>query len=176
MGDVLLQTRAHIEAVTDQPPPETQQDDAPQRSRPRWPIYAAAGAVLALLAAGTVVFLLARDGSFTVTGSITVVDSDGNGITVESDRCRGKGGFTDLTKATQVVITDAAGTVVATGAIDDFGTPTNVAGRFVECELPFTVDGVPAGHDFYGIEVARRGRLIYPAEQLRKPLPLQVGR
>lgn len=164
---------AEIGAVTetDQPTPKT-----PLRRR-RWPIYAAAGAVLALLLAGAA-FLL-RDQSFTVTGTITVIDSNGNGLTFGpgSGQCHGRGGYSDLTETTQVVITDAAGTVVATGAVDGFGTPAASAGRVSpdRCVLAFTVKDVPAGHDFYTIEVARRGKLTYPAEHYGKPLRLQIG-
>lgn len=152
--------------------------DAPTPARRRrWLIYAAAAA-LAVLLAGAAIFYITRDKSFTVTGTITVNDRDGNGLTVAGDntKCEGRGGYADLTKTAQVVVTDAAGAVVATGAIDDFGTRTNDYGRIIRCVFTFTVYGVPAGHDFYGVEVAHRGKLTYSAEQLRNPLQLEIGR
>jgi len=147
-------------------------------TRRRWPIYAA----VALIAAGAVLYwTVIRDTTFTVTGTITVVDSDSNGLTFGpgSGQCVGRAGYNDLTDTTQVVITDAAGTIVATGRVDGYGTDASQGSRgqsVTRCVFAFTVDGVPAGGDFYGVEVARRGKLTYPVGDLRKPLPLEIGR
>lgn len=62
--------------------------------------------------------------------------------------CRGGSGLTDINVGAQVTIRVGAETV----ALGELGAGEST-GR--GCEIPFTVDDVPTGHDFYTVEVGR---------------------
>lgn len=87
-------------------------------------------------------------------------------------RCEtGSGGaFSDLRPGAQVVVSDAAAKTLALGELGP-GRQDGIGG----CVFAFTVKNVPSGQQFYGVEVAHRGRVQYPAEQLAKPLTLTLG-
>jgi len=157
--------------------------DTPQSQAPnRRPIILAAIITATLVAvaaiAAGVYFLMRPDtttpaepGEFQVNGTMTVTDTDfysEHGTEGEVCQTLG-GGYDDLPNA-QVVVTDAAGTVIATTNLDD--------GRYLPsprgCQWRFLLT-IPEGSTFYGIEVAHRGRLQYSREQLSKPLELTLN-
>ena len=190
---MLLGTSVHIDAVTQQqhirigqPPP------APKR-RPwlPWTVAAIAVGLVLALAAGLVGLLVvkpaltkARNGNppptfspapFAVNGFMTLRlgqftwDKD-------PDVCSGWRGYDDIHAGTQVVVTDPAGTTIAIGALGQ-GVPRRDpvdTSRATECRLPLRVAGVPGGHQFYGLEVGRRGKLDYPRDRIDKPLELTL--
>jgi hypothetical protein len=112
--------------------------------------------------------------TFSVTGGLTlgigdfVWNSDANS-------CSGSGGYQDMRAGAQVVVSDAAGATVAVGSINQAApyVPTGET-RALRCELSFLVENVPADKGFYGVEVAHRGRLQYPENQMRQDLKLTL--
>ncbi|OZF40834.1 hypothetical protein CH296_00290 [Rhodococcus sp. 14-2496-1d] len=92
---------------------------------------------------------------------------DGARSTV-SGGCEGKGGYDDLAEGASVTVSDASGTTVATGNIND---STYIDGA---CLLSFAFD-VPAGSDFYKVEVSHRGEVTYPADQARSGVFMTIG-
>lgn len=101
-----------------------------------------------------------------VSGTMALDD----GFGVKDAPCSGDGGYSDIREGAQVVITDASSATLAVGALRS--GRRNSTG---DCEFPFTVGGVPTGHQFYGIEISHRGRLQYPAAKLKTPLQLSLG-
>lgn len=103
--------------------------------------------------------------------------SDGNGAP-----CEMSGGYSDIKSGAQVVVTDAGSKTLALGALgpgklllpnnDDTPLYKWVARR---CVFPFSVANVPAGQQFYGVEVSHRGRVQYPADRIAQPLDLSLG-
>jgi hypothetical protein len=108
-----------------------------------------------------------------IHGTITVTRE---GVTKgsEGEPCRPDGGYSDIRPGAQVVITDPAGKTIAVGALGNGANRTRSASYLSDCEFPFRVTA-PAGHQFYGVEVSRRGRLQYAAERLREPVELTLG-
>lgn len=105
--------------------------------------------------------------TYRITGTFTLADrySGGGG-----GGCSGDGGFRDISQGTQVTVTDSAGATVALGLLG--------AGRIENgtCVFPFEVDGVPAGKDFYGIEVSHRGAVKYLEDEVKSgSLKLTLG-
>ncbi|MCE3553911.1 hypothetical protein LWC33_20945 [Pseudonocardia sp. RS11V-5] len=94
-----------------------------------------------------------RSGSFT-TGSV----------------CSGSGGYSDIHAGTGVMIANASGAVIATGALS-----TGRASSSTTCDFAFTVPDVPAGEDFYQVTVSHRGTLTCTADELRSGLGLSLG-
>ncbi len=133
-----------------------------------------------LIAAATLTLVAACGTSTAATpknidihGTITVTRE---GVTKgsEGEPCRPDGGYSDIRPGTQVVVTDPAGKTIAVGALGTGANRTRSASYLGDCEFPFRVTA-PAGHQFYGVEVSRRGRLQYPAERLSGPLELTLG-
>ncbi|MFK4146861.1 hypothetical protein [Streptomyces sp. NPDC004065] len=93
------------------------------------------------------------DGTLTVAGIGTGLDS--------GETCSGTGGYSDIDFGTQVTVTDAAGTLVATGSLG--------LGRETEqgCEFPFTVDDITPGSKLYTVEISHRGGLTKTEDELR---------
>lgn len=83
--------------------------------------------------------------------------------------CSGVGAYADLASGAQVVVTDAAGKTIGLGRLD--------AGvrRERGCVFFFKVSGVPAGGEFYGVEIVRRGRVQYSVAQLSYPIRQTIG-
>lgn len=103
----------------------------------------------------------------TVTGSITLIDDD---IGQNGSGCYGQGGYDDMYGGQTVVVKDAAGAVVAMGALNRGEAVTDR-----RCVFSFTVAGVPQGSQFYTVEVSRRGQTNYTEQQLRAPVNLILG-
>jgi hypothetical protein len=155
----------------------------PRRGRASLVAAAAAGVVLLMAATGAGVWYFARPteaspatspstSSTALTAAIgSVILQRGQFVWQSSDMsCGGLGGFTDIHEGTQVTVTDAAGKVLAVGALEH-GSPgglTTEGGmdRASTCTLPFTVAGLPAGVGPYGVEVAHRGVMRYDENRL----------
>ena len=71
--------------------------------------------------------------------------------------CVAKGGYDDIREGAQVLATDSAGVVVGTSNLGQ-GDPTPLPTS--ACVFSFSVD-VPAGSDFYNVEVSQRGALTF---------------
>lgn len=156
---------------------EPPQVEEPQRKRPKtaWVVGAAA-----LLAGGAIGFgvghVTADDGDLApVAPAAKTVSADGTLALVttslgsSADGCYGTGGYSDIHRGTQVVISDASGKTVALGALSGGGR-----GGATRCEFSFHVDGIPKGEAFYKVEVSHRGGIQYTESQLAS-LALTLG-
>lgn len=106
----------------------------------------------------------------TVVGTITVRGTYPSVTSEDGLTCSTGGGYTDIQVGTQVVITDASATTIALGRL-----VYSYWDRTKGCLFHFTVTGVPAGQQFYGIEVSHRGRVQFTASQLAAPIELSLG-
>ncbi|MFF7674038.1 hypothetical protein [Actinacidiphila glaucinigra] len=98
-------------------------------------------------------------GPFSTDGTLTLTES-GAGLTT-GEPCSGTGGYSDIDFGTQVNVTDADGTLVATGSLD-LGEKTDEG-----CAFTFTVDDIAPGSKFYTVEVSHRGGLTQTEAALR---------
>lgn len=101
------------------------------------------------------------------------------------DPCAGAGGYADLAEGAPVTITNPGRKVIALGEV----TAAALQGVEVEplfddgtgggtahiCVLRFTAPKVPAGYEFYGVEVADRGVVEVTAEKARSGLLLSLS-
>ncbi|WP_234338298.1 hypothetical protein [Streptomyces sp. NRRL F-5727] len=83
-------------------------------------------------------------GTFLLTRNVV---SDGEG------GCEGSEGFDDIAEGAAVTVYDAAGTVIATGALGE-STRAGTA-----CSFEVIVPDVPAGEGFHKVEITHRGTL-----------------
>jgi hypothetical protein len=141
----------------------------PARSREGVFIGAIAVGVAAL---GLVLGVVAAASTMEITGTFQLVDAGyyGYGGFSSGSACSGRGGYSDIHAGTGVTIADASGAVVATGSLQ-----SGRASSSTTCDFTFTVPDVPAGEDFYQVEVSHRGTLTYTADQLRAGLALSLG-
>jgi hypothetical protein len=120
--------------------------------------YKAGVAVVLVLAAGFFVF--GRGESHTITGDLTLVDTDVASLDV-GDSCSGQNGYDDISSGAEVVVEDEAGTTLATSQL--------VTGSFdgVGCVFEFTVEDVGKA-TFYRVLIGRdsRGGLRYSHDEL----------
>lgn len=142
--------------------------------RPRWLIPAIAAIVLIGSGSALGVYLLTSktdlvnwlSPTMTVAGTVTLALDDMNN---NGTACWGERGFADLKAGAPVVVTDAAGKTVGTGTIV---SGKEIGGR---CWLTFKVEDVPKGSDFYGVTVAHRNVVQLSAEEIRKPVNLDLS-
>lgn len=90
---------------------------------------------------------------FSLSGSMTLKQAS-----FDTGPCAGTGGYSDIGSGTSVTVYDAAGQVIATGALQE--------GKRVGlyCEFGVFVGGVPEGAKFYQVEVSHRGKITMSAE------------
>ncbi len=93
-----------------------------------------------------------------------LTDSDLGGGTVS---CYGTGGFSDMKPGAQVVVKDAAGKIIAQGALGDGVHPTSEKYAGVVCEFPLTVENVPDS-DFYQVSVGHRGEISHTRAEMEQ--------
>lgn len=90
--------------------------------------------------------------------------------------CQGEGGYDDVVGGAQVKILDATGAVIAFGNLSSgmsvqlFDVKTGSS----HCRFTFSVLGVPAKGDIYGVEVAQRGVVQFQKSNAEK-LQLSLG-
>lgn len=159
------------------------QSVVPARRPSRLPKYLTILAAVLVLLVGAILVLVALTpkggspanffgfGNFRVEGNVTLSDGYARGKqafegqALPTDDCWGSGGYGDLKQGAQITVTDAGGKVIALGQLG--------AGRMSgdACVMLFTLD-VPAGHDFYGVEISHRGVVRYTADQMHRYLGL----
>lgn len=113
-------------------------------------------------------------GTFTLTGSITLVPStnvDVVTITYGSGTCQGVGPYSDMTPGTAVLVADSQGRTVATGSLEA-GLTSSDAGP---CRLPFEVPNVPSGLASYSVTVSHRGTQVVSSEEAQTGVNLTLG-
>lgn len=109
-----------------------------------------------------------------VTGTFTIYDPDPStylpSITDYGSSCEGSGGFSDLGSSTSVVVTNAAGEVVARTTLGPG------SGGYVTCEFEFSFELVE-GEDAYVLSVGDRGEQEYTWAELTQPgaVELSIG-
>lgn len=110
---------------------------------------------LGVLALVLVTLLALGARTFTLEGSLTLVDAYGT-----SSSCATYGGYSDIAPGADVTVRDAEGTVVASGALQ--------SGRMsgAGCRFPFAIADVPGGSAFYQVEVTHRGLVTFTADEL----------
>ncbi|MCX5317226.1 hypothetical protein [Streptomyces sp. NBC_00154] len=96
---------------------------------------------------------------FGTDGTLTLIEV-GTGLETERP-CSGSGGYSDTDFGTQVNLTDAAGTLVATGSLD-FDEKTEAG-----CTFAFTVDDITPGSKLYTVEASHRVVLTQTEAELR---------
>jgi hypothetical protein len=147
-------------------PPQVASADSPQvpSQRASWlrPIVLVPAVVVLL---GIILALLwgfgVLGGKQEVTGTFSLLDPEGYEGT---DPCFGTGGYSDIGTGAQVIVTDRAGTVIASGDLGP-GKVESVEG-FQVCQFSFVVD-VPAT-EFYRFEVGDRGSITYTNDELER--------
>lgn len=80
------------------------------------------------------------------------------------EKCQGYDGYADMREGAQVKVKDAAGKVVALGALRaGVGLESAATDRGIRaCSFAFVVQGVPdSGDAIYGVEVADRGTIQF---------------
>lgn len=145
---------------------------------PTRPLLIAAAALAAIGVAVTVAITVIPDDkpkapkTFTISGTMEVIDigifSDTG---TDGEACTLPDGYSDIPGA-QVVVTDASSRVIALGNLPATGRMSSIPPR--HCVFNFSLD-VPEGHDFYGVEVAHRGRVQYTRDKLYTPITLTLG-
>ena len=147
--------------------------DAPGQParRPRRLLLIAAGLIVVLaLAGGGWAYATGRifPRGFTAVGTVAV--DDANLTRSAGTVCHVSGTYPDIAEGAQVIITDAASKTVAIGRLGQ-----GRANDRHDCVFPFAVRGVPAGLGFYGVEVAKRGRVQFTEAEMRSGAALQLG-
>jgi hypothetical protein len=99
--------------------------------------------------------------TFTLTGDFQLTDgatSDGLG------GCEGTGGYDDISEGASITVYDAAGAVIATGALgsSSYDAPT--------CTFDVSINNVPGGQHFYKVEVSHRGTVQLSADEAKNGL------
>ncbi|MCR6706547.1 MAG: hypothetical protein NVV66_18290 [Cellulomonas sp.] len=120
--------------------------------------------------------------TFVVEGSVAVesdfvANMQADNTTLDGP-CAVKAGYDDIKGGAQVVVLDAAGSTVglgtlATVTLDLPDGTTSLASAF--CRATFRVVDVPAGSDFYAIQIASRDPYRLTAADARKPVELSLG-
>ncbi|MEV5411029.1 hypothetical protein AB0K60_19565 [Thermopolyspora sp. NPDC052614] len=132
-----------------------------------------AAVLLALTTACSTSTAAPKPANIDIHGTITVT-KEGVFQGSEGEPCHPDSGYSDIRPGTQVVITDPTGKTIAVGALGNGTNRTRSTSYLSDCEFPFRVTA-PAGQQFYGVEIGRRGRLQYAADRLGQPLELTLG-
>lgn len=159
---------------TDAPPPE------PAKNRTK--LIAIVVAVVVVVGAGVGIAVAVGGGdtkhSFSTTGTMEVdgaartvgdLDIDEADIIYKGTKCFTTGGYDDISKGTQVTVSDENGKTVGVGELSD-GVYSEGA-----CSFPFTIKDLPAGRKFYKVEVSHRGGIQYTEKQMRDGVAVSLG-
>lgn len=101
----------------------------------------------------------AEPATFDLLGEFTLTEG---AISDGMEGCEGTGGFEDIALGTSVTVYDAAGTIIATDAL--VLSEYDGAGS---CTFDVSVSNVPAGQDFYQVEISHRGKIQLSAEEAK---------
>lgn len=129
--------------------------EARRSGKPAWFPFAVVGAgVLVLIVFFSLVSSpdnappnLSKD--FNLAGELRLSSAD---AAIEGGSCAGKGGYFDIRAGAQVVVSDASGTVLGSGSLQDGFHEPGV------CVFRFYVRDVPRGEGTYQVEVSHRGK------------------
>ena len=133
------------------------------RRRRVWVLSGAAFVFIAIII--TAMILVSAPQPFTVKGTLEVVNSD-----FGADPCS-IAGNEYIVEGAAVTVTDASHKTVALGQLGA-GHKDNAS---LGCSFTFTVNDVPPGPKFYGVEISHRGSVQYTAAQLHDGVALSLG-
>jgi hypothetical protein len=103
-------------------------------------------------------FVGVTSATITLTGSMTLFDTD---LQSYGGGCSGRGGYSDIAEGASVTIYDDAGKIVGAGHLGHSSMSSSGG-----CTFDFSVD-VPDGKPFYQVEVTHRGKVTYPAADVK---------
>lgn len=111
-------------------------------------------------------------GSFTMTGTLILVDQTSLGASAQVDKapCEGTGGFSDLSPGTAVLVQDSTGQTLATGSLGA-GAREATSGA---CLMPFTVPAVKDGLSSYSVTISHRGTQVVSAADAHGDVILSI--
>ena len=106
---------------------------------------------------------IAKAPTYTITGSMLLIDSDIGGT---SQNCYGTGGYDDMQGGMSVTIQDGSGQILATSQTGQGYSDS--PGFLISCKFDFSVE-VPKS-DFYTIKLGtgRRGSLNYSLQEMKE--------
>lgn len=107
-----------------------------------------------------------------VSGNLTIMAAVGV-MNLDDTHCTGMRGYDDIREGTQVVVSDEAGKVIATGSLG-IGFMIG-SGMTRTCKFHFSITSVPKGHPFYSLQVSHRGSAVYTEAQLVTGPELSLG-
>lgn len=118
--------------------------------------------VMALGAVGGRWLIMSSLDRQTITGSMTLIDSDFFGRSVGAS-CSGTGGYSDIKAGANVKLSDGKGNIIATSQLN-----AGTIERSQRCLFTFSLDDVP-DEDFYviGVGGGRRGELTYSKSEMQ---------
>lgn len=156
---------------TPRPAPERPEPTVPRNRRRRTIWAIAAVIVAAAIITPITVWALHDSGpdTFPIAGTIGIKGSTTSFSTPTGFECEGYEGYDDIGATSGVTVKDAGGTLIAKGHMTG---STEVSGS---CLLDFSVPDVPAGKQYYLVEMAHRGELSYTEDEARGPLSLSLG-
>lgn len=105
---------------------------------------------------------------FDITGIMTV-NGDITYSSLTGFECEGDGGYSDMSPAAAVSVSDESGKLLAKGTL------TGSTKLSDSCMFDFTVTDVPRGSTFYEVEISHRGGLSYTEEEAESGLSLSLG-
>ncbi len=133
-------------------------------------VMTAAAVVVVGLGAFVAVRELRPDAVKTVPLAVTVKLYDYEGLAVSGNSCAGDGGYSDMKVGAQITVRDAAGKIVAVGALDRSQKGKNDS----HCDLMGTVAAVP-DEELLQVEVSHRGNVTYTRADRASGVVLTLG-
>lgn len=122
--------------------------------------------------------------TITIQGDVTVPADTNNSDSSRGGRCFSDTGYKDISAGAQINITNQAGTVLATGVLNDGLTSATLPqlnpsdGDFADkCSYHFIISDVSGDATNYGIQVGNtfRGVLHYSKAQVQETLDISIG-
>jgi hypothetical protein len=136
-----------------------------------------AGFALVVLLLIVLLTSLTSTPTMTVSGTARVIST---GSTMSSgSACTGRGAYSDMVSGRSVTVYGSNGTVVGTGTLQDGEAQTRPGGSDYyadSCAFTFTVSGVPADQEQYGIRVGGRSVVEYTPAQVKDDPEIWMGR
>ncbi len=114
--------------------------------------------------------------TMTVSGTARVIAT---GSTMSSgSACTGRGAYSDMTSGQSVTVYGSNGAVVGTGTLQAGEAQTRPGGSDYyadSCAFTFTVSGVPADENEYGIQVGGRHVVEYTPTEVKDDPEIRMG-
>ncbi|MFB9956988.1 hypothetical protein [Cellulomonas denverensis] len=92
--------------------------------------------------------------------------------------CAVERGYDDQKQGAQVVITDASGTTIALGHLNEEGLQIVDGSTDIQdtwCGFSFSVPHVPTGENYYGVAIGNRDAIQFSEDEMFSNLDLSLG-